>query len=687
MSTTKAFFDLRKQLTVAFGVLVLLILANTFFGLVATRQLRADYSFFIDVVDQQQQILLRTERDVARLQSTAREFIATRDAALVSRSQQLFDAIDGSFIAIDALGAQVDLIDIREATDAYGRSHRELFRLWEEKGVNEESGLRGAFREAAHQVEELIDAYATPPLMVQYLMLRRQEKDYLLRSDTRYIDRALNIIESMESQVAASAIPDNIAAEIVQRLAVYRTDLLALVAVDEALSRAEANLETRSGRLTEQIDAQLDLMETSVQAARTDIDDEVARLTTIMMIAAAGGILFALVLAVVIVRRMSIPIRRLGETSGRLSDGDLTATVDYKGRDEFGVIAAGISGAIEALRRLVVEISDNVAQTKQMNDRLAASTTESASAVTEITANTRSITEQNNTLASKTAASADAAHRIAEKTNGFQELVESQSAGVTEATSAIEEMIANIRNVTAITEGKQRAASQLAETTEQGGVAVVETNRIVGEIATYAEGIRDAIDVINGISSQTNLLAMNAAIEAAHAGEAGRGFAVVADEIRKLAETSGENARSIGEMLGNITDRITTANTSSERSTESFHRIRDEIESFTGSFEEITASMREMSIGSDEVLRSAGDMADSANKIADQTKEIAEDITVIQDGSREVDDLARRIADGIEEIGRAMQEIDQSINELSGLSEENRASGERLESLFRRFKT
>ena len=144
---------------------------------------------------------------------------------------------------------------------------------------------------------------------------------------------------------------------------------------------------------------------------------------------------------------------------------------------------------------------------------------------------------------------------------------------VEESTASVNEMIASLKNLDKMTNARRESASRLVETAKNGGEKLSNTVEVVRNINNSIGSISDMIKIIDGIAAQTNLLAMNAAIEAAHAGDAGRGFAVVADEIRSLAETTSNNSQEIGSIIRDVMEKIHIAAESSEDTIQAFQDI------------------------------------------------------------------------------------------------------------------
>jgi methyl-accepting chemotaxis protein len=240
--------------------------------------------------------------------------------------------------------------------------------------------------------------------------------------------------------------------------------------------------------------------------------------------------------------------------------------------------------------------------------------------------------------------------------------IENQASAVTETSSAIEEMNSAIKSVARISEERQSASESLLEITGEGGRKVSETNEIIQEVGVGIQDMMDMITVINKVAAQTNLLAMNAAIEAAHAGDAGRGFAVVAEEIRNLSTSTGESAKKISTRLKLLVERIREATEISEATGSTFEKVRQEVSSFVGAFGEIASSTAELSTGSEEMLHSVGLLQDISQEISTGSEEMSRGISDISETLTSLRDFSSETVRHLE----VLQEKNRNVNYAQG---------------------
>jgi iron only hydrogenase large subunit-like protein/ABC-type transporter Mla subunit MlaD len=211
-----------------------------------------------------------------------------------------------------------------------------------------------------------------------------------------------------------------------------------------------------------------------------------------------------------------------------------------------------------------------------------------------------------------------------------------QASAIEESSAAIEQMMATINNTAAMAQKRQSAIQDLVSNVEQGRSSMRETIDAVGVISRGVEGVGSTIKVISGIAANTNLLSMNAAIEAAHAGDAGMGFAVVAGEIRRLSETTRENSRNIATTLTGIIDGIKTTTARSATTDTLINTMAEEINGFAATMTELINSLGELSIGSREITVALVQLREHAEAIKtgyhnmmDKTHDLEESMQLI----------------------------------------------------------
>lgn len=255
----------------------------------------------------------------------------------------------------------------------------------------------------------------------------------------------------------------------------------------------------------------------------------------------------------------------------------------------------------------------------------------------------------------------DAISSVNEKSQG-------QYASLEESSAAVEEMVSSINNASKIATDRSAAVEDLVSTARKGEQDLNDTVTSIGEITKSVTDINEMIDVINNVASSTNLLSINAAIEAAHAGDYGRGFSVVAGEIRKLSETTAENARTISTTLNTMISGITSASDKSRATGETVNDIICEIFEIADSLTQLAHSMQEMSVGSDQIIAAIANLKEISYQVKDTYSDMSSSVGVMSEvlgsisaiSNENVDTLQIAIAVEKEQKGPDPGEKDQS---------------------------
>ena len=310
-----------------------------------------------------------------------------------------------------------------------------------------------------------------------------------------------------------------------------------------------------------------------------------------------GGIILVIAVTVVyVIARMLVkPIQTTVTALKDIAqgDGDLTVRLPVHGNDEITDLSEYFNQTIEKIGSSIKTVGNNSNVMQSIGDELSSNMTETASAINEISSNIDGVKQQALTQAASVTETAGTIEEIIRTIENLNGSIETQSASVTQSSAAVEEMVSNIASITNSLEKSDNMVKTLAAATSEGKATLLTSNTVTQKIADESGGLIEASSVIQNIASQTNLLAMNAAIEAAHAGEAGKGFAVVADEIRKLAEESSAQGKTITDTLKKLSDDIKGLSDSSKIVEEKFNAIFQLSENVRGMSAELTAAMRE----------------------------------------------------------------------------------------------
>jgi methyl-accepting chemotaxis protein len=354
-------------------------------------------------------------------------------------------------------------------------------------------------------------------------------------------------------------------------------------------------------------------------------------------------------------------------------DGDLSARVPIIHGDEIGEIASLFNlflGHLSGLTGRIRELSSSV---QEGADRLRESSDQAKESVAGLEGSVASVRDAVQRQSETVGSTEGEISALLESIGQVASKVEEQSGFMDQSSAAVSEMAANIAAVSRTAGKADELATALQKASEEGGEAIKASASSIGEIAEASRSVRDIIGVISKITAQTNLLAMNAAIEAAHAGEAGRGFAVVADEVRSLAESSAKSAKEIELLIKGMTEKTERGATLSDKAGKAFDRIREGVAQTSELVGTIAASMSEQKEGAEEILRSSQSLADATRLIEglaesqkEQSKKMEESMLRIVSASNDIFEAVQEETGSTQSLGRVVA----VVGEEAGLNKE-----------------
>ncbi len=412
-----------------------------------------------------------------------------------------------------------------------------------------------------------------------------------------------------------------------------------------------------------------------VKAPVEEFMDGISRLKRIIYIISSGVLLASLITGGIMARFMVKPIQNVSKALKNISqgEGDLTVRLQLTGNDEVTEVSRYFNDTINKINQSIKSVFQTSSQMGGIGQTLSSNMTETAGSINRISSNINTVKEQILNQSAGVTETSATMEEIIQTIHQLNKSIETQASSVTQSSASIEEMIANIASIAKMLENNNHIAENLNHKASLAKEGTHTANYDVSRIGEKSSALLEATDVIQNIASQTNLLAMNAAIEAAHAGEAGKGFAVVADEIRKLAEESSVQGKQIANTIKEtieIIKAITENGSAAEKMMEDvFGLVKETLEQT----EHIVEAMREQERGSQEVLTALKGIKQITGEVKDGSTEMLEGGEQVADEMRKLDELTRVITDSMNEMSEGALQINnaEEVNELTRQNEES----------------
>ena len=415
------------------------------------------------------------------------------------------------------------------------------------------------------------------------------------------------------------------------------------------------------------LDSASDKADTFLAGARDTVKSKFLIAAVLMTFILALAVIIALLLT----RSIVGPLQRFFEVFSQGSRGSLLVRMEDSSKDEIGRLGVSMNDFLTVLSGRVKNVRRAAELWKSLGGKLSANMERTGAAAAKITGSVGDVQNRISEQAVSVSESSSAIEQVAANIESLGSLIETQADNVGESSASIEEMAANISSAVQNIEEVNRHFSELNRASERGMEYIRQSNALIQEVSSESEGLRETNGIISDIAAKTNLLAMNAAIEAAHAGDAGRGFAVVADEIRKLAESTALQSREIEAKLNGVIELVAGVVEKSRDTGEAFERVGGLIGTVNRLEEDLRNTMAQQNTGSRTVLDAVGRISEITAKVRSGSREM-------ENGSRRVlEEMARlveisgEVSVSMEAVSSNTMEIDSVVKEVSSMSSTN----------------
>ncbi|MFK3865012.1 methyl-accepting chemotaxis protein [Pseudoalteromonas rhizosphaerae] len=460
-----------------------------------------------------------------------KDFLFYKQESSLELFDQEYEQLQVKIKMLAQLSAELDIATAQveqflALAKQYNDDFQKVVKLQKKIGLHPKDALYGELRDAVHQMETLLNKQDNYHLLTLMLQLRRSEKDFMLRFDLKYLTRFEDGVSQLERQIRNENLASSDQSELLRLLAIYKSKFKSLVDAQVALG-----LDLGSGALGKMRDSVKqsdDLVTLITTATKQQVESTAAQAQMIAIAIFIVASLLVMILVYFTSRSIIVPIERVYHTINEIRrNNDLRLVIEHSGKDEVTTMTIDFNSLINDFKELIYEVNTALTTLNIATDHLSESTAATSS--------------------------------------GMQEQLHEADMVATAAT----EMQATIQDISHNTEAAAKKAESTNQSAQQGRKEVEATvkqinqlsdslgnaSTVVSQLEKDGETIGSVLDVIRGIAEQTNLLALNAAIEAARAGEQGRGFAVVADEVRSLAQRTQESTKEIESIISILQGR------------------------------------------------------------------------------------------------------------------------------------
>ncbi|MCQ2578711.1 MAG: methyl-accepting chemotaxis protein [Treponema sp.] len=387
----------------------------------------------------------------------------------------------------------------------------------------------------------------------------------------------------------------------------------------------------------------------------------------------------------ILIRGLNSRIKSSTAIIENLQTGTLTSRIDIEMLDDFGLLGSSVNALIDKLTLMLSGIrkeSHVVSDSANELTQIAATAKESLEKMTEILSK---ISEEGGKQNYEILDSEKCINQLLDTLKNIDEHAVQNSDATKESSSAIYEMAENITSVSGMTQKADSLSMQLSESCTAGSKSLNEASKQIKSISESSSQVRDIIGFLQGIASQTNLLAMNAAIEAAHAGEAGKGFAVVAEEVRSLANSSQDSSKKINDYVNDMVRQIEIGVQSIEHTNATFRQIESGVTQNTTLIQNITQAMREQEQGAQDNLKSTQNVEAGTQRIKELVTAQNELAVKVGTSMKASVESTRLMLEAIEEGTSASSVMQDVIDRIDSMVKANQQAVESMTEQMRAF--
>lgn len=432
----------------------------------------------------------------------------------------------------------------------------------------------------------------------------------------------------------------------------------------------------------------IDDIDLRIREVGVAIRSSTSQASLIFVVAMALGTGLGLFASVIFARQISRPLGLMASAMADLAhgDADLSRTLKVDTKDETGQLAEYFNEFLGKLHGLVQTMRTSTEALDRSGNELSTSTMQTSAALNEISSNIASVNSMVESQSESVHQTSATVEEIVRNVEHFNDIIGNQATVVEQSAQSIKDLSTEIGELAGDVAESTRLFAELQDQSNRGREILDQVNGLIREISGQSEALLETNEIISAIASQTNLLAMNAAIESAHAGDAGKGFAVVADEIRKLAEGAATQAGEISKVLEGVGAKIELVQSASTESGEMFDGIAAGIARIAETEKKVESSLRNQIDANERLSTVFEGIRQLSLEIKSGSTEMAEGNRLVAKELNRLVEISAQVSGSMEEISIGTNEINTAVDAISRLSVENKATVEGLLGDTRRFR-
>ncbi len=547
----------------------------------------------------------RAEKDFLLRDISDPNFHEKGTSEYASRHAKIIDGIYRELDAMNAIAGEeqhAPLLKLRAQAKVYGDAFAAIVAAFRERGFRD-WGVEGSWRKQIHEVETLIKQEKNVTLEVTLLQLRRDEKDYLLRNEPKYVDAVFAGLQKLASDAQTGSGTN--ASQIQEALKKYEVLFRRYLAIQERIGKTkESGLQGDIWNSAHSVEAPLKEILQQTAAVSESARRRVGLVNIIAMIAA---VLLAAIYFYFVARSIATPIQKLKAAAEAVGRGDLNTRINLESATELGAFARAFDQMVGALSTLVGQVQESGLQVNTSMTQIAATAKEQQATASEIAATTSEIGATSKEISATS-----------------RELVRTM------------DEVSDVAEESATLAGSGQAGlARMAETMRRVMDAAGSINAKLAVLNEKAGNINQVVTTITKVADQTNLLSLNAAIEAEKAGEYGRGFAVVATEIRRLADQTAVATYDIEQMVKEIQSAVSAGVMGMDKFSEEVRRGMQDVEQVGGQlaqiiqqvqalaprFESVNEGMQAQSTGAEQISQALMQLSETAQQTVESLRQ------------------------------------------------------------------